>query len=155
MSNHDHIAAPGSESLPLPNNLHSASGSGSTTGPRLINMANGLKKRFSRNSASPSHVGSASHSPQWWKIRLFQGMVNDLRRRAPYYLSDWLDAWDYRVVPATVYMYFAKYECPGHAPPTNISYIAPVTLLRTNLLATCSPKEIHRSHGCKDYEDHG
>lgn len=36
-------------------------------------------------------------------------MVNDLRRRAPYYLSDWLDAWDYRVVPATVYMYFAKY----------------------------------------------
>jgi len=44
----------------------------------------------------------------WWRIRLFSGMVNDLRRRAPYYLSDWTDAWDYRVVPATVYMYFAK-----------------------------------------------
>ena len=44
----------------------------------------------------------------WWKIRLFHGIANDLRRRAPYYLSDWLDAWDYRVVPATVYMYFAK-----------------------------------------------
>lgn len=36
-------------------------------------------------------------------------MVNDIRRRAPYYVSDWLDAWDYRVVPATVFMYFAKY----------------------------------------------
>ncbi len=36
--------------------------------------------------------------------------MNDVRRRAPYYLSDWTDAWDYRVVPATIYMYFAKYE---------------------------------------------
>jgi hypothetical protein len=49
-------------------------------------------------------------APQWWKIRLFRGMINDVRRRAPYYWSDWKDAWDYRVVPATVYMYFAKYE---------------------------------------------
>lgn len=36
-------------------------------------------------------------------------MINDIRKRAPYYLSDYTDAWDYRVVPATVYMYFAKY----------------------------------------------
>jgi len=36
-------------------------------------------------------------------------MINDVRRRAPYYWSDWRDAWDYRVIPATVYMYFAKY----------------------------------------------
>lgn len=44
-----------------------------------------------------------------WRIRPFRGMVNDLRRRAPYYWSDWTDALDYRVVPATVYMYFAKF----------------------------------------------
>ncbi|KAF2016673.1 hypothetical protein BU24DRAFT_391967 [Aaosphaeria arxii CBS 175.79] len=50
---------------------------------------------------------SARKDP-WWKIRLFSGMVNDVRRRAPYYWSDWTDAWDYRVVPATVYMYFAN-----------------------------------------------
>ncbi len=50
----------------------------------------------------------------WWTIHPFRGMVNDLRRRAPYYASDWLDAWDYRVVPATVYMYFAK--CVFHMP---------------------------------------
>lgn len=36
-------------------------------------------------------------------------MIDDVKRRAPFYLSDWRDAWDYRVVPATVYMYFAKY----------------------------------------------
>lgn len=36
-------------------------------------------------------------------------MIDDVKRRAPYYLSDWTDAWDYRVVPATIYMYFAKY----------------------------------------------
>ena len=44
----------------------------------------------------------------WWKIRLFRGIVNDIRRRAPYYWSDWVDAWDYRVIPATVYMYFVR-----------------------------------------------
>ncbi|KAL0943991.1 anion exchange protein 4 protein [Colletotrichum truncatum] len=44
----------------------------------------------------------------WWKTPLFRGMINDIRRRAPFYVSDWVDAWDYRVVPATVYMYFAN-----------------------------------------------
>lgn len=78
-------------------------------------------------TTGPSHLGEGTGSPQdpesleppdrasypkpeaWWKIHPFRGMVNDLRRRLPYYLSDWTDAWDYRVVPATVYMYFAKY----------------------------------------------
>jgi hypothetical protein len=46
--------------------------------------------------------------PRWWRVRYFRGMVNDIKRRAPFYWSDWKDAWDYRVVPATVYMYFAK-----------------------------------------------
>jgi hypothetical protein len=35
-------------------------------------------------------------------------MINDVKRRAPFFWSDWKDAWDYRVVPATVYMYFAN-----------------------------------------------
>jgi hypothetical protein len=51
----------------------------------------------------------SKHTPKWWKIRLFRGMINDVKRRAPFYWSDWVDVWDYRVVPATVYMYFAKY----------------------------------------------
>lgn len=45
---------------------------------------------------------------KWWRIRLFRGMINDVKRRAPFYWSDWTEAWDYRVVPATVYMYFAN-----------------------------------------------
>lgn len=56
----------------------------------------------SRSSTNPQPTD------KWWKIHLFRGMVNDIRRRAPYYWSDWRDAWDYRVIPATVYMYFAK-----------------------------------------------
>ena len=58
---------------------------------------------------SHTHASTRSkHVPKWWKVRLFRGIVNDVRRRLPYYWSDWVDAWDYRVVPATVYMYFAK-----------------------------------------------
>ena len=53
---------------------------------------------------------SSRREKKWWKIRLFRGMVNDIKRRAPFYWSDWKDAWDYRVVPATIYMYFAKYD---------------------------------------------
>ena len=50
------------------------------------------------------------HGKRWWKIRLFRGMINDVKRRAPLYWSDWSDAFDYRCIPATVYMYFAKYD---------------------------------------------
>ncbi|KAJ5902630.1 hypothetical protein N7495_003158 [Penicillium taxi] len=73
----------------------------------------------SRGSSSPrnkriendtqGHGAAAStQSPKWWHVYLFRGMINDVKRRAPYYLSDWTDAWDYRIVPATVYMYFAN-----------------------------------------------
>lgn len=57
---------------------------------------------------SASATASSARSTKWWRIRFFRGMVNDIKRRAPYYWSDWTDAWDYRVVPATVYMYFAN-----------------------------------------------
>ena len=57
-----------------------------------------------------STVASAQSSQsKWWRVRLFRGMIMDVKRRAPYYWSDWTDAWDYRILPATVYMYFAKY----------------------------------------------
>lgn len=41
-------------------------------------------------------------------MHLGKGMISDVKRRAPFYWSDWIDAWDYRVVPATIYMYFAN-----------------------------------------------
>lgn len=65
--------------------------------------------------------GDGDEKEPWWKIHLFRGMVRDVRKRAPYYGSDWVDAWNYRVVPATVYMFFAKSVChslplPCHPP---------------------------------------
>lgn len=51
---------------------------------------------------------STRRQARWWKIHLFKGMVDDVKRRLPFYWSDWTDAWDYRVVPATTYMYFAN-----------------------------------------------
>lgn len=59
-----------------------------------------------REDSRRSH--STTSGSSWWKVHFFRGMVNDIKRRAPFYWSDWIDAWDYRVVPATVYMYFAK-----------------------------------------------
>ncbi|KAK9322805.1 HCO3 transporter family-domain-containing protein [Lipomyces orientalis] len=42
-------------------------------------------------------------------IHVFRGMRNDIKKRLPYYVADWtVDAWNYRIIPATVYMYFAN-----------------------------------------------
>ncbi|KDR82622.1 hypothetical protein GALMADRAFT_58471, partial [Galerina marginata CBS 339.88] len=42
------------------------------------------------------------------------GIILDIRSRAPWYLSDWIDAWNYRVVPATALIFFAN-VLPGIA----------------------------------------
>lgn len=72
---------------------------------------NESQEQLSRENTRTSTVGimDLAKETTWWKVQLFRGMINDVRRRAPFYLSDWKDAWDYRVVPATIYMYFAKY----------------------------------------------
>jgi boron transporter len=70
--------------------------------------SNENEERLSREDTRQSRRSTVSKDA-WWRTRLFSGMINDIRRRAPFYWSDWKDAWDYRVVPATVYMYFAKY----------------------------------------------
>lgn len=61
-----------------------------------------------RSHTNGSRRSAPAKKSAWWKTRLFSGMINDVRRRAPFYWSDYKDAWDYRVVPATVYMYFAN-----------------------------------------------
>ena len=43
-----------------------------------------------------------------WLPRLGAGIFNDVRSRLPWYKSDWTDAWNYRVVPATALIFFAK-----------------------------------------------
>ncbi|KAI1138817.1 HCO3 transporter family-domain-containing protein [Hypoxylon sp. FL0543] len=109
------------DSLTLPTAMHSSRGShgGTTESGAVTGPSPGAKVRrwassllTPRNHAAAdqhSSRGATGHKPDsWWKVHLFRGMVNDLRRRAPYYWSDWRDAWDYRVVPSTVYMYFAN-----------------------------------------------
>ncbi len=100
-------SAAGGETAPhRSSNNNNALNRGSGSAPsRLESRAGSLGQRFSR-SPSPPH---RRDTPRWWTVRLFRGMANDVYRRAPFYRSDWTDAWDYRVVPATVYMYFAKY----------------------------------------------
>lgn len=41
--------------------------------------------------------------------KLGAGIFQDIRARVPWYLSDWTNAWNYRVVPATTLIFFAKY----------------------------------------------
>lgn len=41
-------------------------------------------------------------------VRPFYGIINDIKARAPYYWSDWTDAWNYRVIPATLLIFFSK-----------------------------------------------
>ncbi|KAK7689825.1 hypothetical protein QCA50_006464 [Cerrena zonata] len=48
------------------------------------------------------------------RFRPFSGICNDIRSRAPFYLSDWKDAWNYRVIPAIVLIFFAN-VLPGIA----------------------------------------
>ena len=63
---------------------------------------------LSGQNTMPAATIAAAPRTRWWRIKYFQGILGDIKRRAPFYWSDWKDAWDYRVVPATVYMYFAK-----------------------------------------------
>jgi hypothetical protein len=47
--------------------------------------------------------------------------MQDIRARAPWYISDWTDAWNYRVVPATALIFFAKYAQNVYGrKPTNL-----------------------------------
>ena len=59
----------------------------------------------SRNS---SRIFGASRGRLRWFGRLGRGIILDIRSRAPWYVSDWTDAWNYRVVPATALIFFAK-----------------------------------------------
>ncbi|KAG2340152.1 hypothetical protein BDR05DRAFT_967163 [Suillus weaverae] len=46
--------------------------------------------------------------------KLGAGIISDVRARTPWYFSDWTDAWNYRVIPATALIFFAN-VLPGIA----------------------------------------
>ncbi|KAJ9125613.1 hypothetical protein QFC22_000575 [Naganishia vaughanmartiniae] len=53
-------------------------------------------------TAQSSAVSSNKDDKRKWYQYLGRGMYLDVRNRLPYYVSDWTDAWNYRVVPATL-----------------------------------------------------
>src|SRR5699024_2507295 len=68
---------------------------------RPLDFASAGMETATRVATTTSRASTARQKMPWWHIRFFSGMVNDVKRRAPYYWSDWVDAWDYRVVPST------------------------------------------------------
>jgi hypothetical protein len=72
--------------------------SGTTIGNRSNSHIAGRRKDKDEENMSGKRK-------QAWYIRWIKGwgsgMRNDIRNRLPYYWSDWTDAWNYRVVPAT------------------------------------------------------
>ncbi|KAJ6781938.1 hypothetical protein PWT90_04096 [Aphanocladium album] len=80
----------------------------SARAPGEANVLPMTEQQATPASAQTPRRETKTRDESWWHIHPFRGMINDIRQRAPYYLSDWTDAWDYRVVPATVYMYFAN-----------------------------------------------
>jgi hypothetical protein len=97
-----------------------------------VGQQNGAQENSQHHAATtaPMHLVQE----KWWHVHLFRGMINDVKRRAPYYWSDWTDAWDYRVVPATVYMYFAKYARSGWI-SINIFSSMPCSMLTINVVS--------------------
>lgn len=47
-------------------------------------------------------TSSRKDAPTKWYQYLGRGMYQDIRNRLPFYVGDWTDAWNYRVVPATL-----------------------------------------------------
>ena len=63
----------------------------------------------SRIESIATLVTVQTNSIRFFDLRhLGSGIVGDIRARAPWYLSDWTDAWNYRVIPATALVFFAK-----------------------------------------------
>ncbi|TFY72879.1 hypothetical protein EVG20_g155 [Dentipellis fragilis] len=66
-------------------------------------------------SATSSSATSRTVRRTWLSsFRIGHGIIHDIRARAPWYISDWKDAWNYRVIPATALIFFAN-VLPGIA----------------------------------------
>lgn len=69
--------------------------------------ADGVQGHRGQSSSVKNSMGARATSIKAapWYVRfgrrIGRGIYHDIRARAPYYASDWTDAWNYRVVPAT------------------------------------------------------
>ncbi|CAD6587662.1 MAG: hypothetical protein TREMPRED_004819 [Tremellales sp. Tagirdzhanova-0007] len=98
-----------------------APGDPDTFEPRPSAQPPGLPARQRRRSFPPSlprtgplpiHHDNEADAGRRARLLGFQwfakGMRNDVRARAPWYGSDWVDAWNYRVIPSTWFIFFAN-----------------------------------------------
>ena len=59
-------------------------------------------------SATTPRSPTRLHLQGFLRVKVGAGILRDIRARAPWYWSDWKDAWNYRVLPATALVFFAK-----------------------------------------------
>lgn len=68
-------------------------------------VGGGSNSRMMDRRKDETDSSNTTRKKQAWYIRWVKswgsGMKNDIVKRLPYYKSDWTDAWNYRVVPAT------------------------------------------------------
>jgi hypothetical protein len=75
--------------------------------PRLDDPAGAAFRRDAsaedvQETRSSTSASSKDERKLEWYQYLGRGMYMDVKSRLPYYVSDWTDAWNYRVVPATL-----------------------------------------------------
>ncbi|XP_053465632.1 anion exchange protein 2 isoform X1 [Nycticebus coucang] len=77
---------------------------------RLLPMGSGLEPKSSQDKAllqMVEAVGAAEDDPLRRTGRPFGGLIRDVRRRYPHYLSDFRDALDPQCLAAVIFIYFA------------------------------------------------
>ncbi|KAF8902338.1 HCO3 transporter family-domain-containing protein [Gymnopilus junonius] len=73
------------------------------------------KERPSATTSTAFQSRQSTFFPRFsWLRKIGSGIRLDIRSRAPWYLTDWTDAWNYRVIPATALIFFAN-VLPGIA----------------------------------------
>ncbi|KAG2123398.1 HCO3 transporter family-domain-containing protein [Suillus cothurnatus] len=79
-------------------------------------QAQPMEERAKELPGSSTLLQSAAETRQTSSFirKLGAGIIADVRARIPWYFSDWTDAWNYRVVPATALIFFAKYRQPSN-----------------------------------------
>ncbi|KAH8114544.1 HCO3 transporter family-domain-containing protein [Phellopilus nigrolimitatus] len=85
---------------------------------KIDDKIDGTTTRTNPDNSAPTFTAASailnSIKRHAFSVRPFHGIVQDIRSRALYYASDWTDAWNYRVVPATLLIFFAN-VLPGIA----------------------------------------
>ena len=73
-----------------------------------VQQMTALLEHTKEKQQSGEHQRSTLTALRTWFGCLGMGIILDFRARAPWYWSDWVDSWNYRIIPATALIFFAK-----------------------------------------------